>query len=68
MSESDPIRAWKDPAYRRSLVERGVTVPPHPAGLIELSDDDLSPVYGGQGCSGPLSTYGTYTSKGWRCL
>jgi len=37
MSHADMIRAWKDPEYRSTLTD----VPPHPAGLIELTDPDL---------------------------
>ncbi len=37
MSNSDIVRAWKDPEYR--LIAGGM--PPHPAGLIELADAGL---------------------------
>jgi len=55
----DVIRAWKDEEYFNSLTEkqrRGL--PSHPAGLIELSDDDLQMAVGGSGstntdCSHP---------------
>jgi mersacidin/lichenicidin family type 2 lantibiotic len=42
MSKLDIIRAWKDEDYRASLsdAERAM-LPPHPAGLIELTDTDL---------------------------
>ena len=39
MSKIDVIRAWRDPEYRMSL--RADEVPSHPAGLVELTDEDL---------------------------
>lgn len=44
----DIIRAWKDPEYRLSLsgAERAV-LPEHPAGLMELTDVELSAAAGG---------------------
>jgi mersacidin/lichenicidin family type 2 lantibiotic len=45
MSAHNIIRAWKDPAYRRSLTaaERA-RLPAHPSGAIEFQD--LDTVYG----------------------
>jgi mersacidin/lichenicidin family type 2 lantibiotic len=61
-------RAWSDPEYRASLSQAALAaVPPHPSGMIELSDADLEPVVGGLPCS-PLTTYGTHTTLGWRCI
>jgi mersacidin/lichenicidin family type 2 lantibiotic len=37
------VRAWKDPEYRRELP----TPPWNPAGLVELSEDEMSGVGGG---------------------
>jgi mersacidin/lichenicidin family type 2 lantibiotic len=44
----DIIRAWKDEGYRNSLsaAERAA-LPPNPAGLITLTDEDLGAVAGG---------------------
>ena len=39
MSKIDVIRAWRDPEYRASL--RADEVPSHPAGLVELTDEEL---------------------------
>ncbi len=48
MSNSNIIRAWKDPVYRNSLSERErAALPPNPAGAIEISDADLGKVVGG---------------------
>ena len=54
----DIIRAWKDEEYRQSLsTEELKQLPENPAGLIELSDEDMSSVAGGcTGCGNPLHT------------
>jgi len=45
----DIIRAWKDEGYRNSLSEaERAALPPHPAGLIALTDEDLGAVAGGR--------------------
>lgn len=42
MSNLDVIRGWKDEDYRRSLShEQRAMLPEHPAGVIELSDEEL---------------------------
>ena len=67
MSTEKIIRAWKNAEYRLSLSEaERALLPANPAGAIELGDADLDVVVGGAGCY--YTTYGTYTSKGWRCL
>ncbi len=44
----DIIRAWKDEEYRNSLSEEQRSqLPENPAGMIELSDEDLGSVVGG---------------------
>lgn len=43
MNAADTIRAWKDPEYRATLDQ----APDHPAGTIELTDDELEHVAGG---------------------
>jgi mersacidin/lichenicidin family type 2 lantibiotic len=47
MTRHQILRAWKDPEYREGLskAERD-QLPAHPAGLIELSDEDLSAASG----------------------
>jgi mersacidin/lichenicidin family type 2 lantibiotic len=50
----DIIRAWKDEEYRMSLTEEQRSLlPDNPAGLagMELSDDDLRNIMGGEGGS-----------------
>lgn len=48
MKHVDVIRAWKDEAYRLSLTDdQRSALPENPAGMIELTDLDLSGVAGG---------------------
>jgi len=48
MSKQKIIRAWKDDAYRQSLsaAERAM-IPGHPAGEIEVPEEQLAGVAGG---------------------
>jgi mersacidin/lichenicidin family type 2 lantibiotic len=48
MSKVDIVRAWKDAEYRASLspADRAL-VPENPAGLVELSDEELEGIAGG---------------------
>ena len=42
------VRAWKDVEFRNSLTEEEqAMLPSHPAGLIELSDEQFDSVNGG---------------------
>ena len=48
MSNRDIVRAWKDAEYRQSLsAEEQARLPEHPAGAIELADEELDQVAGG---------------------
>ena len=48
MSHPNIIRAWKDEEYRRSLSEaERALLPGHPAGLVELTEADMSRTEGG---------------------
>src|SRR3982750_4107709 len=43
MNKTDVIRAWKDPFYRASLSEEAqAALPQHPAGITELSEEQLT--------------------------
>lgn len=43
MSKPDIVRAWKEPDYRATLsVAELSLLPSHPAGLIELDDEELA--------------------------
>ena len=70
MSIRDIIGAWKDQDYRQSLTQtQRDQLPEHPAGLIELTDAELVGAAGGLAPnerSGPVSTYSTWNSLGWR--
>ncbi len=48
MSQKDIIRAWKDEEYRNSLSDaERAALPVHPAGLVEIRDEDIEGVAGG---------------------
>lgn len=48
MSSRKIIRAWKNEEYRLSLSEaERAMLPDHPAGVVELSDEQLGIVAGG---------------------
>ena len=56
MSNIDVIRAWKDEGYRASLSEaERSALPAHPAGPMELRDEDLQMATGGVS-AGPACT------------
>jgi mersacidin/lichenicidin family type 2 lantibiotic len=51
MDLSTIIRAWKDEAYRNSLSDTArALLPEHPAGFLELTDEELGHVAGGSHC------------------
>ena len=66
MAQIDIIRAWKDEAYRLSLTEaERAQLPEHPAGIIELREEQMGSVLGGTGhpChpySTPITCYTHY--------
>ena len=41
MSKHDVIRAWKDASYRESLGEEASRLPANPAGVVDLTDEQL---------------------------
>jgi mersacidin/lichenicidin family type 2 lantibiotic len=48
MTNFDVVRAWKDEEYHSSLsAEDRQNMPENPAGLVELSDEELSETNGG---------------------
>jgi mersacidin/lichenicidin family type 2 lantibiotic len=50
MSKSPIIRAWKNEEYRNSLTaDQRAQIPEHPAGLIELTCEELMSVDGSSG-------------------
>jgi mersacidin/lichenicidin family type 2 lantibiotic len=65
MSNQNVIRAWRDEEYRSGLSEaEKAQLPANPAGLIELSDAELSGVSGGM----LPQTYASQCSLGWQCF
>lgn len=49
MSNFDIIRAWKDEDYRNSLTEEQKSqLPENPAGMIDLSDKQMTNICGGE--------------------
>ena len=71
MSKVEVIRAWKDEEYRSSLgcSELG-TLPANPAGMIDLSEIELSVIAGGTegvvytGCIPDCTLHGCPTNAG----
>jgi mersacidin/lichenicidin family type 2 lantibiotic len=60
MNKTDLIRAWKDPMYRATLeAEELGALAAHPAGLIELRDDELRAI---GGAATPITTAITCTA------
>jgi mersacidin/lichenicidin family type 2 lantibiotic len=49
MNKTDVIRSWKDPLYRSTLTAEELNqLPTHPAGVLELEDQQLRAISGGQ--------------------
>ncbi|MEZ4726144.1 MAG: mersacidin/lichenicidin family type 2 lantibiotic [Caldilineaceae bacterium] len=49
MNTINLIRAWKDAEYRATLsAEELATLPQHPAGLVELPEEEMAAVAGGR--------------------
>jgi mersacidin/lichenicidin family type 2 lantibiotic len=66
MNKTDVIRAWKDPVYRATLSEEEMAaVPLHPAGLADLSDDQLR-IAGGSDVATTAPTCTNFTFLNWR--
>jgi type 2 lantibiotic, mersacidin/lichenicidin family len=72
MSKANIIRAWTDPQYRESLnPEEQARLPEHPAGLVQLTDEELKQASGLRG--GPIPPGTTFpectqsTLRRFRC-
>lgn len=60
MKKRDIIRAWRDAEYYQSLSEsERAQLPAHPAGLTELTDEDLDGIAGGTHWGTLFSCQGT---------
>jgi mersacidin/lichenicidin family type 2 lantibiotic len=56
----DIVRAWTDEEYRLGLSEGQLALlPENPAGLMELSDDDLQNIVGGSLCNNTVACHNT---------
>jgi mersacidin/lichenicidin family type 2 lantibiotic len=57
VAKVDIIRAWKDEEYRASLTDaERAALPPNPAGLIDLDDEEMKKVLGSGGGAHPTTT------------
>jgi mersacidin/lichenicidin family type 2 lantibiotic len=64
MNKIDVVRAWKDPLYRATLSEDQLAaLPVHPAGLTDLSDDQLRIASGGAETTAPGCTEYTFFNR-----
>jgi mersacidin/lichenicidin family type 2 lantibiotic len=69
MSEVNVLRAWRDAKYRRSLTAaQRAALPESPAGLVELSDEQLMSASGAAGgdtaTTAPTCT--AYSFQNWK--
>lgn len=74
MKKEKIIQAWKDEKFREGLsAEEQALVPDNPAGFIDLTDDELEVVGGGQTGSGishcicQVGSTGTGSGQGGGC-
>jgi mersacidin/lichenicidin family type 2 lantibiotic len=51
MSNREIIEAWRNTELREELERDGDSIPASPAGLLELTDDDLEDFAGGNTCN-----------------
>ncbi|MDZ8188410.1 MAG: mersacidin/lichenicidin family type 2 lantibiotic [Nostoc sp. ChiSLP02] len=48
INDIDVVRAWKDEEYRSSLTEaQRAQIPDNPAGLVDLTDEEINGIEGG---------------------
>ena len=65
MSKMDVIRAWRDPEYRATLSSEELSrLPSNPAGLVELTDEELGRASGIDAI--PSTTAPECTMSTWR--
>jgi len=69
MSQLDIIRAWKDEDYVNSLTDvQRAMLPQNPAGIIELTDQDLDEAAGGTTLIPLLTLDGFCQSLMYSCI
>jgi mersacidin/lichenicidin family type 2 lantibiotic len=67
MNKVDLIRAWKDPSYRATLrADELGALPAHPAGLIELCDDELRAIGGSAAVTTTAPECTLHTFLNWK--
>ncbi len=58
----DIVQAWKDEDYRRSLnADQLCMLPAHPAGELELTETDLTYIWGSAGVASPSLPTGIFS-------
>jgi mersacidin/lichenicidin family type 2 lantibiotic len=50
MSKNETVRAWKNKSFRNRLSDARKCLPENPAGVVELSADELDGNIGADGC------------------
>lgn len=65
MNKLDVVRAWKDPLYRSRLsAEELAALPEHPAGFVEIDEEQLRQAGGAPITTAPTCT--AYTFLNWQ--
>jgi mersacidin/lichenicidin family type 2 lantibiotic len=65
MNKIDVIRAWKDPVYRAGLSREEIaSLPGHPSGFLEISEDQLKSASGAVITTNRLCTMHSFNN--WR--
>ena len=74
MRHDEQIRCWKDPDYREARASGGHALPTHPAGTVEVPDDELAAAVGGRtewiwsfACCGGFTDKCATITEGWIC-
>ena len=69
MGTADIVRAWKDPVYRATLGARELAqLPSNPAGLVNLTDDQLRAASGiGMAVVTTFRTCTEFTFRRFQC-
>jgi mersacidin/lichenicidin family type 2 lantibiotic len=67
MNKADDIRTWKDPLYRATLTAEELDqMPVHPAGILDLDDDQLRVISGSAVVTTTAIDCTDFTFANWR--
>ena len=67
MNKADVIRTWKDPLYRSTLTPEELDRrPSHPAGILELDDEQLRSISGSAVALTTAIDCTEFTFRSWR--